>query len=329
MKLTHICGSVLLLALFHLSQAQAQTGTFERTLQVSGRVNLNVLSSSGNIAVHTGGKSTVHVLAKIHAHNSAYDFWICWGGPGAAEQISKLEMNPPIEQQGNTITIGKIDDWLTQCPVSIDYDLTVPAQTGLVSRSGSGDESIAGLQFPVSAKTGSGNITVKDIGGDLHLSSGSGNLNAGSVKGALYAHTGSGRIQAAGVSGEIVVTTGSGNVDIEQVAAGNVNVGTGSGTVILRGIQGGLRVKTASGRIHVEGKPVGDWHIGTASGDIELKTAPQLSFNFDGSTLSGNLKMGQPVTVQGFVSRHHLQGKAGDGGVLIEARSLSGNIEID
>jgi DUF4097 and DUF4098 domain-containing protein YvlB len=126
-----------------------------------------------------------------------------------------------------------------------------------------------------------------------------------------------------------VATTGSGSVDIEQAAAGNENVGTGSGSVTLRGVHGGLRVKTGSGRIEVEGEPTAEWHIGTASGNIDLKTPSQVSFNFDGSTLSGNVNVDRPLTVQGLVSRHHLQGKAGNGGVLLEARTLSGNIRID
>lgn len=329
MKFIEICSSALLLVAFGLSQARAQNGSFERTLQVSGPVSMEVTSGSGNILVHTGENGRVHLLATIHARDAAYDFWLCWFGPGASEQIRQLESNPPIEQRGNTITIGKMNDWLTSCPVSIDYDLTVPAQTGLIAHSGSGEESIEGLQLPTSAGTGSGKITVKNIGGELHLRSGSGGLSAGSVKGALYAHTGSGRIQATGVSGQIVATTGSGSVDIEQAAAGNVNVGTGSGSVTLRGVQGGLRVKTGSGRIEVEGEPTAEWHIGTASGNIDLKTPSQVSFNFDGSTLSGNVNVDRPLTVQGLVSRHHLQGKAGNGGVLLEARTLSGNIRID
>jgi hypothetical protein len=327
MKLTEIW--VLLLMAFGLSPARAQSGSFERTLQVSGPVSMEVTSGAGAIVVHTGGNGRVHLVAKIHARDAAYEFWLCWFGPSSAEQIRALESNPPIEQRGDVIHIGRMNDGWTSCPLSIDYDLTVPAQTGLIAHSGSGEESIDGLELPTSAGTGSGKITVKNIGGELHLSSGSGSLNAGSVKGALFAHTGSGRIQATGVSGKIVATSGSGSVEIEQAAAGDVNVGTGSGSVTLRGIQGGLRVKTASGRIEVEGEPTADWHIGTASGNIDLKTPSQVSFDFDGSTLSGKVTVDRPLTVQGWVSRHHFQAKAGNGGALLEARTLSGDIHID
>ncbi|HEY6967891.1 MAG TPA: hypothetical protein VJA94_01700, partial [Candidatus Angelobacter sp.] len=48
-------ASVIFLALATLPLHASETGTFERTLQVSGTVDLDVLSGSGNIKVHAGG----------------------------------------------------------------------------------------------------------------------------------------------------------------------------------------------------------------------------------------------------------------------------------
>src|SRR6266705_2020735 len=102
MKYTKSCCFILLLAGFGTLQARGDTGSFERTLQVSGPVRLEVTSGSGNITVRTGGSASVHILAKIQAHDS-------WFGMSAAEKIHNLESNPPIEQHGNTIRIGEID----------------------------------------------------------------------------------------------------------------------------------------------------------------------------------------------------------------------------
>jgi DUF4097 and DUF4098 domain-containing protein YvlB len=118
-------------------------------------------------------------------------------------------------------------------------------------------------------------------------------------------------------------------VEIQQVAVGNAKIATGSGGVNLRGIRGGLRIEAGNGGIHVEGEPTGDWHIGTGSGNIDLRLPLQVSFNLDARTSSGSLKVDRPLTVQGFVSRNHLQGKVGNGGVLLEAHTASGRIEID
>jgi hypothetical protein len=331
MKYTKTCGLFLFLAGLGTLPARGETGSFDRTLQVSGPVRLEVTSGSGNITIRTGGSASVHIFAKIQAHDS-------WFGMSGAEKIHNLESNPPIEQQGNTIRIGKIGDphsgiwwWHNRASenVSLDYDLTVPAPTELVSRTGSGDQSIDGLQLPSTAKTGSGNITVGNMVGDVHVSSGSGDLKIDSVQGILNAETGSGNIRATGVAGQVFASTGSGNIEVQQVARGDARIQTGSGKVDLHGVRGGLRVETGNGGIFVEGEPTGDWHLGTGSGDIDLRLPSQVSFNLDVTTLSGRLKLDRPLTGQDFVSRNHLQGKVGNGGVLLDAHTASGNIEID
>src|SRR5262245_17077742 len=98
MKIARTLGLlVLTLVLGALPLSAAATGHFERTLQVSGAVDLEVTSGSGNITVHTGGSNTVSVSAKIHASNSSWLF----GGGDAEDRIRRIEQHPPIEQQGN------------------------------------------------------------------------------------------------------------------------------------------------------------------------------------------------------------------------------------
>ncbi len=111
--------------------------------------------------------------------------WL-FGGGNVEERIHRIEQNPPVVQNGNTIHIGKIEDRDLTSNISIDYDVTVPAQTHLNSRSGSGDLTISGLQLPITAKTGSGNVTVEHISAEARVSSGSGDLQINSVKGVLY-----------------------------------------------------------------------------------------------------------------------------------------------
>lgn len=301
-----------------------ETGGFDKTLQVNGTVDLNVISGSGNITVHTGASSVVHVSAKIRAR----DQWF-GGGMSAHEKIQKIQANPPIEQTGNSIRIGRMEDRELQQNVSIDYDLTVPAQTRLTSVTGSGDQNINGVQLAVSAKTGSGNITLDSIGADVHVSSGSGDLKVNSIKGALTASAGSGNIRGGGIGGEISANTGSGEVDLEQTGSGNVKAGTGSGNVKLRGVRGGLRAETGSGNIHVDGEPTGDWRASAGSGNIDLRVPASTSFNIDARTSSGTLRVNRPVTMQGDLGKKHVQGKVGNGGVLVDLHTGSGDIQVN
>jgi hypothetical protein len=319
-----ISALILVLAVSSLPLHAAATGHFERTLQVSGTVDLEVSSGSGEITVRTGANNTVSVSARIHASSGSWLF-----GGNEEENIRKIEKNPPIEQQGNTIRIGRIEESELIRHISIDYELTVPAQTKLNAHTGSGGISVNGLQLPLTAKTGSGGITVENIGAEARISSGSGGLTIHGVKGSLHAETGSGSIHGDGVAGEIVATTGSGSVELEQIAPGDARVETGSGSVRLRGLKGGLRVSTGSGGIHAEGEPTHDWHLGAGSGSITLKVPAQASFNLDARTSSGTLTVNHQVTMQGAISKNHIQGKVGNGGVIMDVHTGSGNIAID
>jgi hypothetical protein len=331
MKFAKMFACLLFVVGFGSLPAGAETGSFERTLQVSGPVTLDVSTGSGSITVRAGENGTVHVSARILAHDS-------WFGMSAAEKIKELESNPPIEQNGNTIRVGGLRGrhsgfwwWFgwDSNNVSIDYDLTVPAATGVASHTGSGNQSLDGLQLSSSAAAGSGNITVQNVVGDLRVTSGSGDLKIDSVKGALHAETGSGNVRATGVAGEVSASTGSGNVEVQQATPGNVAIKTGSGGVTLSGVRGGLKIQTGNGEIRVTGEPTDDWHVGTGSGNIDLTLPSQASFNLDAATSSGSVELHRPLTVQGLVSRNHLQGKTGNGGALLDAHTASGNIEIN
>src|SRR5690242_17945886 len=211
MKPIRTLAVYVVLAVGLLPARAAVTGHFDRTLKVTGPVDLEITSGSGNITVHTGGNDTVQVSAKIHAGNS----WLF--GDSSEDRIRKIEQNPPIEQQGNTIRIGRFEDRDLQRNISIDYDVTVPAQTRLNSRTGSGDQSISGVQQPLTARTGSGNITLNNVAGDARVTSGSGDIKINSVKGTLNAEAGSGNIRAQAVAGAMSAHTGSGDVELEQV----------------------------------------------------------------------------------------------------------------
>src|SRR6476660_365965 len=238
-----LCESVLAV----LPLNAATTGHFERTLQVSGTVELEVISGSGNINVHQGGAGTVSVTAKIHSNNGAS--WL-FGSGNIDERIHKIEQNPPIVQTGNIIHIGRFDDRDLTRNISIDYDVTVPPQTRLTSHTGSGDQTISGLQLPMTAKTGSGTVTADRISGETRVSSGSGDLKINSIKGVLYAETGSGNIRAEDVAGDVFANAGSGNIEVRQSAGGSVKAETGSGNIRLNGVKGGMRASAESGDIH-------------------------------------------------------------------------------
>lgn len=297
-------------------------GSFDRTLRVTGPVELEVTTGSGSIHVRAGDSNAVEVHGTIKAHDH-------WGGPSAEDKVRQLEANPPIQQEGNSIRIGHIEESALRQNVSISYDVVVPAATRLHADTGSGDQSIEGIQGPLKASTGSGGIKAARIGGEVHVSTGSGDIQVESVQGSVTADTGSGSIRATGVSGEFSGDTGSGDVRLEQSAPGRVKVSTGSGDVELAGLSGPVRVEAGSGGIKAQGALSGDWRLETGSGGITVSLPLSASFDLHAHTDSGKISSAKPVTMQGTISRNDYHGKVGSGGYLLEVKTGSGDIRIE
>src|ERR1700691_2780813 len=118
-----------LLATASLVAVASVQGSFERTYQVSGAVDLQVLTRSGDITVRRGPAGTVTVRGKIHVGDR-------WFSGGRQSEVSDIEKNPPIQQSGNSIHI----DYVNAHDISVDYEITAPADTTVTTHSSSGDQ---------------------------------------------------------------------------------------------------------------------------------------------------------------------------------------------
>jgi len=314
--------AIILAASAPLRASDFAQGSFDRSLKVSGHVELEVTTGSGSITVRSGDAGTVSVHATIRVRDD-------WSGGNAEEKVRKLESNPPIVQNGNSIRIGNIEDPELRRNVSISYEVITPAETTLNSKTGSGNQSIEGLRGAVEAGTGSGGLVIRNVGGELRANSGSGNIELASIGGKVRANTGSGSIRANGLAGAVVGDTRRGNVRLQQTAPGDVKVRTGSGSVEPENVHGALSVQTGSGTITVQGEQTGEWRLEAGSGTINVHLPSQAAFEVSARTRSGSISVEQPVTVQGTIGRHELRGKVRGGGALLDLRTGSGNIRID
>ena len=205
-------------------------GSFERTFQVTGSVDLDVETHSGRIAVHAGDARTVRIRATIRPNRDR-------SSSDTDQRIRTIESNPPVTQTGNTIRITRVEDEHLRKNLSISYEITMPAAGKLHARTGSGSLSVQGIEGPVDAASGSGSMTLVSIGGRVD------------------AHTGSGSINATSITGPSILRTGSGSVHLDQTSAGAVQAMTGSGSVTIRLPNSGgfdLRARTGSGRVYCD-----------------------------------------------------------------------------
>jgi DUF4097 and DUF4098 domain-containing protein YvlB len=279
-------------------------GTFDRSFQVNGPVDLEVLSRSGDITIRNGAAGTVSIHGKIHVGNS-------WFEGDRKADVEELKSNPPLRQNGNSIRV----DYVNLRNISIDYEITVPENTTVRTHSGSGDQTVEGIKGTVDLESGSGDMRLDRLTGDLRF------------------QTGSGNVRARQVSGPARVKAGSGDIEIQEVGAGDLDIRTGSGNITADGINGGFRAEAGSGNIHGQGAPSNLWSIRTGSGNVGLRVPSEAAFDVDISSNSGTVVVDHPVTttVQGRVreSRKSVVGKVRGGGPTISVHTGSGDIRVD
>jgi len=261
-------------------------GRFERTFSVSGPVELQVKNGSGDITVREGASGTVEIRAKIYVGNH----W--FGSDRVDARVHSIEASPPLEQQGNTIRIRQLEEHEN---ISIDYEITTPADTRLHSETGSGDVTVEGIRGPVEAETGSGDVKMR------------------------------------GVHANVRAETGSGDTRFDGIEAERVEIETGSGDVELRNLRCALMARTGSGDIQAEGRPTGRWRLDTGSGEVSLHLPSDLAFDLDAHSDSGDVHAhgNLAITVQGTLGQGQLRGKVRGGGVPVEVQTGSGDISID
>jgi hypothetical protein len=255
---------------------------------------LNV-SGSPNVSVSTGSgyirlRPGSGNQVHIVAHLRSSHGWMS-GGNDVDSRIQQIVSNPPIVQSGNDITIGERHNNDLYRNISIDYDITLPKTSG------------------VSAATGSGDVDIQEVGN------------------AVKAQSGSGSVRVHGVQGMVTLGTGSGDIELQQTGPGDVKAETGSGSIRLNGVSGALKASTGSGDIEVGGQPTSDWRVSTGSGSVRLAVG-NAHFNLDADTGSGSINVSQPITMQGSLNRHHVNGVVNGGGPAIRVNTGSGDIQI-
>jgi Putative adhesin len=284
--------------------ASTPQGSFEKTFSVSGPVDLEVQTRSGDIIVRSGPAGSVSIRGKIFVGDR-------WFGGSRQADVAGIEQHPPVRQDGNSVHI----DYVNVRDISVDYEITVPADTTLRAHTGSGDQTIEGLRGSADLQSGSGDMKLSRLAGEIRL------------------QTGSGNVQAREIAGPVRGGAGSGDIEVEETGAGDIDLHTGSGNITVRGIQGAFRADAGSGDITAEGAQTGAWEIRTGSGNVRVRLPANAAFDANISTSSGTLDVDAPITmtVQGRVqeTRKSIMGKVRGGGPLLTLRTGSGDIHIE
>lgn len=315
---------VYLSALFVASAALAacgygptEHGSFDRTLDVTSPVRIELASASGSVHIDASSDGKVH----IHGEVSAGSFF-----GSAKEELQKVLNAPPIEQHGGMVRIGK--DMSGFRNTSISYTIQVPQETELSVSAASGSEDIKNVRGPVNVDSASGEIRIENVDRTVTIKSASGSIRVANLGDDARISAASGSIEVNSIKGDLRARSLSGSVTI-KAPGGRVEAETASGSVTVIGANNDVKANSASGSIHVAGNPSGNsyWHLKTASGSVEVAVPKDAGFHLSAEAVSGQIETSLPIVIED-QDKHSLRARFGTPGGRVEVRTISGGIRV-
>jgi DUF4097 and DUF4098 domain-containing protein YvlB len=293
--------------------------TADRKFTVDGPVRIDLSNGSGASRVAVGPAGEVEVHAEFRAKARLFR--------DRHERMADLIANPPISQEGNFIRIGGSSEHLSG--VTVNYTITVPADTQIHGMTGSGNIDVSGIKGPAAFIAGSGEITAGNISDDVQVTAGSGSVELSHIKGQVQTTAGSGNVTLSDVIGEIRVQAGSGNIQIVQPGQ-SVEASSGSGGITVSRVSADLRLRTSSGDVKVDGNPLTSsyWEVRSSSGSVVLHVPGTANFRFYARTSSGDIDTQIPIVMEGTTGKHELRARIGDGKARVEIETSSGQISL-
>jgi hypothetical protein len=298
----------------------AQRYPFERSLDASDQITLDVATERGRIDVSAGemGKVIVRGTVTVRAGINV---------PLDAVAIAKrVAANPPVQRENTTIRLRPPVSDDERRAVTIAYDVIVPKGTRVVTRTDSGATNIRDISGPVSVTTQSAAIDLRDLGSSVEIKTGSGGVQARSVGGDVNVSTESSSITLRNLKAGLRARTQSGAVTVNFVGKGDVDVETGSSAIDLSDVNGGLYATSNTGSLRISGVPTSPWRANTGSSRIDLGIRRAAAFTLDARSDSSD------VELDGFAVDETRKGVAAGnvrgGGPIVRAASRSGRIRV-
>lgn len=315
--LTGVLASIVL-ALAACNTGPSVSGSFDRNYAVSGPIRLELTNAAGDVDITGSVDGKVHVRGEVRV-----------SGMGLGHPQKRLDdtvSNPPIEQKGDTIRIGKEMSSLRN--ISITYTIQVPHDTEVSVTVASGAQTIRSVRGPVKVQAASGAIRVEKIDRDTQLTTASGSVSASDVGDDVQITSASGSVKVSNTKGDVRVNAIAGTIQIAR-PGGRVEADTASGQVDVQGASNNVKAHAVSGRVIVQGDPAANsyWELRTASGSIQLDVPAAANFHLSAQALSGEIRTDIPIMIEE-QGKHSLRARMGSGGARVDVQTVSGDIRV-
>jgi DUF4097 and DUF4098 domain-containing protein YvlB len=318
----HLVASIsLLTAAFFFSgceQGPAAGGSFERTFPASGHLRIELANASGDVQITGSADAKIHIHADVTASGMGFD--------QPKKRVDETLANPPVEQKGDVIRIGKDVTHLQN--ISISYRIEVPRDTEVDSSVASGAQTITNLRGPIKANSASGSIRVEHIDRDAQLTAVSGSIDASDIGEDVHANNAAGNVNITAAKGVVRVTALSGSIMVQKPGS-RVEADTASGSIDVKGASNDVRARNVSGGVNVQGNPASNsfWELKTVSGAVQLGVPASSNFHLTAEATSGEIRTDIPIVIEE-QGKHTLRAHIGNGGGRIEIHTTSGEIRV-
>jgi DUF4097 and DUF4098 domain-containing protein YvlB len=293
-------------------------GSFARSFSVNGPIRLELSNAAGDVNITEGAAGTVTIHAEVRASGFGFE--------DPQKRLSDIVSNPPVEQRGDTIRIGK--EFSRMRNVAIAYTIQAPHDTEISSTVASGAQTIRNVRGPVNIKAASGSIRVEKIDRDVQLSTASGSISVNDVGSDVHVSSASGSITVLNIKGDVRVHAIAGVIRVSQ-PGGRVDADTQSGEVEIQGAANDVKAHATSGRVYVQGNPGADsyWELKTVSGGVQFSVPSSANFHLSAEAVSGEIRADIPIVIEE-QGKRSLRAHMGSGGGRVEVHTVSGEIRV-
>jgi DUF4097 and DUF4098 domain-containing protein YvlB len=293
-------------------------GSFTRSLNVSGAIRLELANAAGDVLINGSADGKVHVRADVRSSGISFT--------NPQKRIDELVANPPVEQVGDTIRIGK--DLTRLRNIIVSYAIEVPRETEVTTSVVSGSQTIRGVRGPLKVVAVSGAIHVERIDRYAQLATVSGSIDASDMGDDVRISSASGKVTLANISGDVSINAVSGAVRVTKLG-GRVQVTTATGSIEVAGAKNDVMIHAASGHVTLQGDPGTNsyWNLNTVSGPVQLSVPHTTNFHLSAEAVSGEIRTDIPIVIEE-QGKHSLRARVGDGGGRIEVHTVTGAIRL-
>jgi DUF4097 and DUF4098 domain-containing protein YvlB len=294
------------------------SGTFDRNYNVTGPIRLELTNASGDVDITGSADGKVHVRGEVRASGFGFD--------NPQKRLDDTLANPPIEQRGDTIRVGK--EISRTRNVSIGYSIQVPRDTEVSAAVGSGAQIVRGMRGPVKVQAASGAIRVEQIERDIQLTTASGSVSATDIGSDVRVSSASGSVTVSNTRGNVRVNALSGFIRVSN-SGGRIEAETASGEVEFLGVANDVKAHALSGRVSVQGNPGANsyWELKTVSGTVQLSVPASANLHLSAEAVSGEIRTDIPIVIEE-QGKHSLRAHMGSGGGRVDVHTVSGEIRV-